>query len=158
MLNSIAAKNGAIGSSGTRVLEAMRTDWPMDVEVWWKDTSTKNFSVESLGGSVEIPSMNGWRCRCEAHEQRWDDAKFTTDLLLQGWTALRIQVGIFTGDSWLNRHIFNLRLAEEGACRLCLEEMETSEHIRRECKEEIWNIWGNIHPRIATLRRPCQSN
>lgn len=62
--------------------------------------------------------------------------KFTRDLLQRGGTTARIMVGLFTGRRRLDRHMFDLKLAED-AIRpfFCLQREETTERISRRIGE-----------------------
>ncbi|KAK9499414.1 hypothetical protein O3M35_002456 [Rhynocoris fuscipes] len=59
---------------------------------------------------------------------------FTADLLNQERKIVRMVVGLLTGHCRLNKHMYNMRLADDDLCRFCLEEEETAVHVLCQCE------------------------
>ncbi|KAK9511356.1 hypothetical protein O3M35_000024 [Rhynocoris fuscipes] len=56
--------------------------------------------------------------------------RFTADLLNQDQKTVRMVVGLLqTGHCRLNKHMNNMRLADDDLCRFCFEEEETAVHV-----------------------------
>ncbi|KAK9497993.1 hypothetical protein O3M35_003884 [Rhynocoris fuscipes] len=72
--------------------------------------------------------------------------RFTADLLNQERKIVRMVVGLLTGHCRLNKHMYNMRLADDDLCRFCLEEEETAVHVLCQCARLRLRIMGDPYP------------